>query len=97
MKDTFSLDNYLFRKAFGGSWAQLPKAIQQLHEVQGRVCFEGSTQIERGQGWIAQLVASFFGFPQAKENCPVRVTKTRIENGEVWERDFGGHVMRSRC
>ncbi len=97
MKDTFSLDNSLFRTAFGGSWEQLPKVTRQLHEVQGRVCFEGSAQVERGQGWIARLVALFFGFPQTQENCPVRVTKTRTDKAEVWERDFGGHVMRSRC
>jgi hypothetical protein len=46
---------------------------------------------------IARLAAWFFGFPPAGENVPITVTKTRIDSGETWERNFAGRVFRSHC
>ncbi|SMP23901.1 SDR family oxidoreductase [Shimia sagamensis] len=86
-----------FQKALGAFWDRLPAAVQDAHRVVDVTRLHGHAQIERGNGLLAVAAARVFGFPKATERCQVSVTKTVTEKGEVWARDFGGHVMRSRC
>lgn len=86
-----------FQKAFGDQWDQLPVVVQRAHKVVDVTRLQGHAQIERGNGLLAPAAARVFGFPKATERCQVLVTKKVTEKGEVWERDFGGHVMRSLC
>lgn len=87
----------LFRSALGRDWDRLWPEAQALHEVQDMESFSGMAQVSRGKSAIARLAAWIFGFPPEGDGVPVRVTKTRTDAGETWERDFGGRVFRSYC
>lgn len=87
----------LFRAALADRWAQLPPQIQALHQVQDVESFSGMARVTRGQAPLARLIGAVFRFPRAAREVPVTVTKTRLHGHEVWERNFGGRVFRSRC
>lgn len=87
----------LFQTALGDRWNHLPLAVQQLHSTQDIESFSGTAIVERGTSIIARLAAWFFRFPKAGINVPITITKTRIDNGEIWERNFAGRVFRSYC
>jgi NAD(P)-dependent dehydrogenase (short-subunit alcohol dehydrogenase family) len=87
----------LFRSALADRWPQLPIQVQELHSVQDVESFSGTAEVIRGTSLIAHFAAWFFGFPPARKEVPVTVTKTRTESGEIWERNFGGRIFRSYC
>ena len=87
----------LFQSALGDRWPLLPPAVRALHSVQDIESFSGTAQVTRGSSMIARFAAWFFGFPLAAEAVPLTITKTRVETGEIWERNFGGRVFRSHC
>ena len=93
----------LFQTVLQDRWAALQPTVRRLHGVQDVERFSGTASVERGRSWIARLAAWVFGFPPAAAAVPVTVTKSRIETGkdgetaEIWQRDFGGRVFRSRC
>lgn len=85
----------MMREALGELWHQLPRPHQALHQVHDVESFVGEAQVTRGRGGLARCLAACLRFPSAAERVAVRVTKTRIAGGEVWERDFAGKVFRS--
>lgn len=85
----------VFQSTLGQRWAELPQSVRSLHKVQDVVSFSGQAKVIRGRGLGARLIAGIFGFPQAAENIAVTVTKTRIDDIEIWQRDFGGKRFRS--
>jgi saccharopine dehydrogenase-like NADP-dependent oxidoreductase len=87
----------LFQSALRDRWALLPPEVRELHSVQDVESFSGVAHVMRGRSLIARLAAWFFGFPRAGKDVPITVTKTRTENGEIWERNFDGRVFRSYC
>lgn len=87
----------LFRSALGEQWKALPPEVRAMHDGPAVERFSGVAQVSRGTSLLTRLAAWLFGFPPAGDDVPVTVTKTRNEAGEVWERDFGGWVFRSRC
>ncbi|MFY0619459.1 DUF4166 domain-containing protein [Shimia sp.] len=86
-----------FEIAFGEKWNDLPNKIKELHCVADLEVFTGEARVTRDGGLLAQWVARLFGFPKATERCAVRVTKTRTDKDEIWERDFAGQRFLSRC
>lgn len=87
----------LFQKALADRWHHLPLALQILHSVRDRASFTGVAQIARGNGILAGLINWAVGFPRAGVDVPVTVTKIRCDAGEVWVRNFAGHIFRSVC
>lgn len=87
----------LFQAALRERWDALPPEVQALHSVEARGRFVGRAAVTRGRSFAARAIAWFFGFPPETDDVPVTVLKTRIDGGEVWERDFGGRVFRSVC
>ncbi len=85
----------LFQSALRDRWAMLAPEARSLHDVQDMESFSGTAQVTRGTSLLARFIAWFVGFPTAGDNVSLTVTKTRTENGEIWERDFNGHVFRS--
>lgn len=85
----------LFRKALADRWALLPSEVRALHAEKPRQTFTGRADIRRGSSLLARIAASFFGFPDAGTDVPLRLTKTRSGQHEVWERDFDGRILRS--
>lgn len=85
----------LFQSALADRWEQLPREAQILHSVHDVESFSGMAQVTRGTSLLARLAALLFGFPQAADQVPLTVTKTRTQTGETWERNFGGRILRS--
>ncbi|MDJ0700054.1 MAG: DUF4166 domain-containing protein [Woeseiaceae bacterium] len=87
----------LFQSALADRWANLPEEVRDLHGVQDVESFSGTAEVSRGTSAVARLAAWFFGFPPAAPSIPLTVTMTRTDDGEMWERNFDGHVFRSYC
>lgn len=86
----------LFEAALRERWPLLAPEVRALHGIGEVERFEGFARVERGESPLARFVAWCFGFPPAADRVPVIVTKIRTGGGEVWERNFGGRVFRSR-
>ena len=87
----------VFQEALGDRWDRLPQEKRALHAVHDVKSFSGTAAVARGKTMMARMAAWFFGFPQEHPNSPVRVTKTRIGQSELWERNFNGRILRSYC
>jgi saccharopine dehydrogenase-like NADP-dependent oxidoreductase len=87
----------LFQAALADRWSLLPPEVRELHSVQDVESFSGHAQVTRGTSPIARFAAWFFCFPAAGDHVPLTITKTRTDNGEIWERNFSGRVFRSVC
>ncbi len=85
----------LFESVLGDRWDALPDANRRLADVHDVEVFCGHAQIERGSGLVARIGAAMFRFPPAGADVPVTVTKTRVGEAEIWERNFAGRRFRS--
>ncbi|MEM7075190.1 MAG: DUF4166 domain-containing protein, partial [Pseudomonadota bacterium] len=85
----------LFQMALGDRWEKLPRQVRVLHSVQDLGSFSGKAVVTRGSSWLARAAAWCFGFPQENTDADVTLTKTRVGDGEIWERNFDGCVFRS--
>jgi hypothetical protein len=85
----------LFQTALGDKWQELPPCVRRLHSVQDVERFSGHARVTRGRGLVARMAAFIFGFPEAGDDVPLIITKTRTPAGETWERDFDGRRFRS--
>ncbi len=86
---------YLFQTALGDDWLTMPEPWRETHKVIDRKLLSGIAKITRGSSLQSRFIAWIFRFPAARENIPVTVTKTRIGNKEVWQRDFDGQQFYS--
>ena len=87
----------LFQSILLDRWAHLPPEVQRLHLVYDVESFSGTAEVVRGTSIMARMIAWFFGFPPASATCPVTVTKTRTDSGEIWQRNFNSRIFRSFC
>jgi len=87
----------LFQSALEDRWDNVPEKAKALHGVQDVESFSGEAEVTRGTSIIARLAGWFFGFPPAAERVPLTITKSRTNEGEIWVRNFGGHILRSYC
>ena len=87
----------LFHGSLGDRWSKLPPEVQDLHSVQDIESFSGAAQVLRGNSLHARFLAWIFRFPAAGDDVPVTVTKTRTDDGEIWQRNFDGRILRSYC
>ncbi len=86
---------YLFQQSLGTDWHALPSAIQATHKVIDQRVLTGTAKITRGTSPLTQLAAAVFRFPPAAEEIPVKVTKTREGEHEIWVRDFNAKQFKS--
>jgi hypothetical protein len=86
----------LFERVLTRDWEALPASIRRLHTVRDLESFCGRAQVTRGTGLLARLTAWLFNFPPAGEDIALTVTKTRVGDTEIWERNFAGRIFRSR-
>jgi hypothetical protein len=86
----------LYKRILGAAWDALPAPLAAMHNLaaqEGRA--EGIARVERGKNLFGRLVATVFGFPQAGENIPVKVSFQQKDGGELWQRDFAGRKFSS--
>ena len=81
----------LYKRILGDAWDRLPAPLAGLHNITSKeLKAEGIARIETGKHPFARLLAALYGFPRAGEQVPVRVVFRRMDDGELWERDFAG-------
>ncbi|MEO3415700.1 DUF4166 domain-containing protein [Roseovarius sp. CAU 1744] len=71
-------------------------AVLSFHAGRGTCIYSGRCDITRGRHPLVRLGLWVAGFPRDGCNLPTRVTTKTQECHSIWERDFGGHVTRSR-
>lgn len=85
----------LYHTLLGDAWANLPEPIRAMHSVEGQMVAEGTARVERGTGLLSRLVAAFIGFPNAIQECPVKVSFEAKNGVEIWRRTFGAQSFSS--
>jgi hypothetical protein len=86
----------LFEQLLTDAFAELPRELRRVHDARPYKRLSGRCTVERGQNWIARLLASIASLPPTATDIPLTVTiKSRADN-ERWTRNFDGHVMESR-
>jgi hypothetical protein len=89
-------DAPLYKRILGAAWDALPTPLATMHNVTAQEQrAEGTAHVERGKNLLGRLLASVFGFPQAGENVPVKVSFQQKDGGELWTRDFAGRKFSS--
>lgn len=78
----------------GDAFLDLPQALQAFHGGQGDCAYVGSVDVTYG-GTLARHLGRLGGFPPAGRDVPLRMRIRTTPNGEIWDRDFDGHVLRS--
>lgn len=91
----FIVDQCLYGRVLGDAWKALPESIRFLH-AQSSGTASGKATVTRGTGFVARIVASSFGFPQAAENTDVTVSFERSGTTERWTRTFDTQKFASR-
>lgn len=85
----------LYARALGEAFGTLPEALQAFHSVTDTVLYVGRVEVSHG-GPLARAVAAAGGLPRKAGDMPFAFRATRDGDAEIWERDFDGHVTRSR-
>jgi len=81
----------LYKRILGVAWDMLPAPLAALHNVTSdELRAEGLARVETGKNLFARLLGAVYGFPRAGEHVPIKVSFHRMENGEIWQRDFAG-------
>jgi hypothetical protein len=85
----------LYRRLLGEAWNQLPAPLQAMHDLDAALTAEGVAQVERGDGWLARLVAFVVGFPRTGKDIPVTVSFLVEDGREHWRRTFADRSFAS--
>jgi hypothetical protein len=85
----------LYRRVMGEAFDRLTTAVQSIHGVLRDSGAAGEATVERGSGWLANIIATVMRFPPSGD-YPVHVHFEEREGVEQWSRDFGGHRFSSR-
>lgn len=90
----------VYRRALGARFAELSPQLQRLHDVTAPQAWVGQSDVTRGRGLLARIIAIFAGLPESGAGQPLRVTFTPAGEGEaaseLWERRFSGRLFRTR-
>jgi hypothetical protein len=85
----------LYPEAMGPAFDTLPEPLRAFHSVEGKALYEGRVVVSHGSG-LARTVAKAGGMPGTSGEMPFAFRMIQEEDGETWERNFGGHITRSR-
>lgn len=86
----------LYRRIIGAKFDDLPARVRDLHDVRVRSQWRGHADVERGTSLLARLAAPLAALPHSARAVPLTVTLTPDDAGEVWHRDFGGHIFQTQ-
>lgn len=91
----------LYQQVLGDAWHKTDSPIRLLHLTPAPCNFSGLCHVQRGQGFLAKLVANVIGFPRPGYNQPIEVTFASevTANGakaERWTRKISGRFFSSQ-
>jgi len=90
------MDLPLFCRVLGpDAFNLLPEAVRALHLVTAPRQWRGNARVEREPGAVRGAICGMLGLPPGAESVPVTVSMAPDGDGEVWERRFGDHLLRS--
>ena len=78
----------LYRRLLGDAFDRMPAPWRAMHELKSELKAEGVARVDRATAALARLVATMFGFPDAGDHVPVKVTFTARDGIETWRRQF---------
>jgi streptogramin lyase len=84
-----------FAIAIGAGFGNLPAPVRALHSCADQATFAGMAEIDGAAHIPARLLRRLGGFPRPGRTVPVTLTQCTTPDGQVWIRDFGGHITRS--
>lgn len=85
----------LYRKILGTAFETLPPRVRELHDSVEVRRWRGTTDVRRGSGWLARIVAAALHLPAAGSDVPVEVVFQPEGNSELWTRTFAGKTFSS--
>ena len=85
-----------FWRAISAQGLDVPGVVLALHAGEGYKHYAGHCDIAQGSGVLARLALWLAGFPPAGKGVATRLTIRTEGQESIWERDFGGHITRSR-
>ncbi|MEX3014293.1 DUF4166 domain-containing protein [Gymnodinialimonas hymeniacidonis] len=85
----------LYPTAMGAAFDDLPEALQRFHSVDGSDFYKGRVTVTHGNA-MARMVAQAGGMPGTSGEMPFTFRMTRDRDVEIWERNFDGHMTRSK-
>jgi hypothetical protein len=84
-----------FGQAIAAKDLTVADVVRRFHDVADTAQYRGTATVERGRGWLVQLILRLAGFPPDQTDAPVMLTLTRTDTGACWQRDFDGHLTTS--
>ncbi len=78
------------------AFTALPGRVRKVHEAPQTKIYRGETDIKRGTGLLAGILATATFLPPGGSNIATAVEIAVTQSGERWTRNFGGRRMRSR-
>jgi hypothetical protein len=93
---TFVRPHGVMQRALGHAFDIMPEAVRRGHLVDERLVLEGRASVTGAASLAGRVLARLFGFPQPAADVPVSVEMRVDADGEVWTRNFGGKIFRSR-
>lgn len=85
----------LYKRILGDRWEQLPPAIRDMHDVDGRLLAAGRVRLTRGRSLLSRIAAVLIGFPAESIDTAVDVEFVVADGIETWTRRFGDETFHS--
>jgi hypothetical protein len=86
----------LYRRLLGRDFDRLPLALRAFHDAAGGGSGAGVFRVRRASNPVARSVARILGLPPEGDDVPVTLRVTVENGGELWERTFSAHRLRTR-
>ena len=85
----------LYPRALGNAFNDLPQPLQDFHAVDHTVFYTGRVTVTHGNA-LTRMIAKSGGMPAKSGEMPFTFRATRDGTSEIWERNFDGHMTRSK-
>ena len=82
----------LYPQLLAADFARLPRALREFHSAPRGGRASGTAVVTHTNRWLAWLL----GFPPSGENIPLQLEVQTSGNREIWVRQFGGVVLRTK-
>jgi len=95
-RNDIATDAPIAEQVLADQFDALPDRLQRFHGQTGGHQWRGQADVVAARNPLAKLVAAIVGLKVKTGHWPVTVTVTPDGDEEVWHRDFGGHIFKSR-
>ena len=86
----------LYQSLLGEQFALLPEPLRRFHGAPAGGCVQGVFRVERGCGFLRNLLAELARLPPAGEEVPLRLDVRVAQGEEHWTRTFGALQLFTR-